>query len=67
MTNPIEDQHVWNNFLDDLRETGATNMFGAPAYLEALGLSKQEARQAVAHWMETFESRHTNVDNVEGE
>lgn len=55
---PVEKQEVWNRFLDDLRESGVTNMLGAPAYLEALGLPKQEAMQAVSYWMQTFAERH---------
>lgn len=43
-------------FLDDLRESGETNMFGAAPYLmEAFPeLTKQEARAIVAQWMEEF-------------
>ena len=42
-------------FLDELREFGKTNMFGAPSYLRAtFGLSKQEATDATAAWMKTF-------------
>lgn len=44
------------NYLDELRDSGATNMFGAGAYLEAaFGMSKNEARKALVEWMENFE------------
>jgi hypothetical protein len=43
-------------FLNDLRESGTTNMFGSPAYLAgAFGLDKRTARSYVSYWMETFE------------
>ena len=43
-------------FLDALRESGATNMFGAGSYLEAeFGLDKREARKILMAWMENFE------------
>ena len=42
-------------FLDALRESGATNMFGAGPYVaEAFGLDKREARDVVLYWMDTF-------------
>ena len=41
-------------FLDELRESGETNMFGAPSYLRAtFGLTKQEALDATSAWMKT--------------
>ena len=43
-------------YLNDLRESGETNMFGSPAYLAgAFGLDKRTAREYVSYWMETFE------------
>jgi hypothetical protein len=46
-------------YLDELRESGVTNMFGAAPYLsEAFGLKMSEARTILAHWMETFAQRH---------
>ena len=42
-------------FLDELRESGVTNMFGAGPYLqEAFGLDRREARDIVIEWMESF-------------
>jgi len=42
-------------FLDDLREEGVTNMFGAGPYLEAAyGLAAEDARKVLAYWMKTF-------------
>ena len=43
-------------FLDALRESGITNMFGAAPYLqEQFELTKQEARAYLMYWMENFE------------
>ena len=45
-------------YLDDLRDSGVTNMFGAASYLvQAFGLTKQEARQVLSYWMKTFGKR----------
>lgn len=42
-------------FLDDLRESGQINMFGAgPVVAEVFGLSKVEAREVVGAWMKNF-------------
>lgn len=47
-------------YLDNLRESGVTNMFGAGPYLqrEFPELSLEKARSVVTHWMETFSERH---------
>jgi len=46
-------------YLDLLRESGITNMFGAGSYLEQeFGLSRQEARAVLKHWMQTFSDQH---------
>jgi len=53
-------QEEVNLFLDDLRESGATNMFGAaPHVADAFGVSKYEARDLVIKWMETFAERQS--------
>ena len=49
-------------FLDDLRESGVTNMFGAGPYLQtAFGLSRYEAKDIVIEWMQTFSQRKANL------
>ena len=46
-------------FLDELRESGTTNMFGAGPYLrDEFGLDKREAKNVFLSWMETFAERH---------
>ena len=42
-------------YLDDLRESSATNMFGAPRYLvEDFGLSKKDANAIFWEWANQF-------------
>jgi len=47
-------------YLDDLRESGDTNMFGARPYLmdEFPELSPSEAAKILTYWMQTFSERH---------
>lgn len=46
-------------YLDQLRESGVTNMFGAGIYLEQeLGLDKRETSALLAGWMQSFSERH---------
>lgn len=56
----ITDDHL--AFLDDLRESGATNMFGALPYLtdEFTDLDNQQAKAVLLYWMKTFSKRTTN-------
>ena len=43
------------NFLNELRESGKTNMFGAGSYLqEEFGLDKKEAHEILMAWMKQF-------------
>jgi len=42
-------------YLNNLRESGVCNMFGAGEYLEKkFGLTKSEARSVLTDWMRTF-------------
>lgn len=43
-------------FLDELRESGVTNMFGARPYLQEAfpELTEQEARIILSEWMMSF-------------
>lgn len=47
-------------FLDNLRESGVTNMFGAGSYVEEEfpELNRTKARMTVSYWMDSFASRH---------
>ena len=52
-------QEEVNDYLDALRESGETNMFGAAAYLVAeFGVSREEAKFLLLNWMQTFKERH---------
>ena len=45
------DEITYFQFLDDLRESGVTNMFESPTYLmDEYGLSKDEAFQIFLRW-----------------
>ncbi len=49
----VEDEHL--AYLDELRESGVTNMFGAPSYVvDQFGLSTQEAIIVFKYWKATF-------------
>jgi hypothetical protein len=54
----IKDEYL--EYLDELRESGITNMFGAVPYLEdEFGFSKQDAKMVLSYWMDSFEERHS--------
>lgn len=53
-------------FLDNLRESGVTNMFGAGQYVEeAFSIGKTEARKFLSGWMEAVESGKWDMDKHE--
>lgn len=56
----MEDMEEYFLFLDELRESGVTNMFGAAPYLkEAFSeLSNRKAKDILLEWMKTFATRH---------
>ena len=46
-------------YLDNLRESGITNMFGSAPYVaEEFDVNIREARELVSEWMRTFSERH---------
>ena len=50
---------IYFEYLDDLRDSGATNMYAAVPYLvEKFGLSMSEATDVLARWMESYSDRH---------
>ena len=53
----MTEEHL--TYLDQLRESGITNMYGAVPYLiEAFPeLEKREAAEIVIYWMKTFSER----------
>ena len=49
----VTDAHL--RYLDNLRESGVTNMWGASTYLvNAFGLSQSNAQKVLFYWMESF-------------
>jgi hypothetical protein len=54
LTSVMQPEH--KQYLDTLRETGVTNMFGARVYLmdEFPDLTKRLAQAILLEWMETF-------------
>jgi hypothetical protein len=53
-------------YLDALRESGVTNMFGASPYLEgSFGLTRKEANKVLKDWMTTFDSEKTAEERAE--
>jgi len=54
----VSDNHL--TYLDDLRESGVTNMFGAGEYLDRTfsELNRGESHTILAYWMESFGERH---------
>ena len=60
ITRPKTLMHDHLSYLDDLRDSGETNMFGAAPYLkrEFPDLTRNDARDIVLYWMATFDERH---------
>tara|TARA_R110002020_G_scaffold26072_7_gene84378 strand:+ start:830 stop:1042 length:213 start_codon:yes stop_codon:yes gene_type:complete len=53
----VTDEHL--TYLDELRESGETNMFGARPYVaEEFALEDKDAAAVLKYWMQTFESFH---------
>ena len=56
---PTPTQDAVNDFLDALRDSGVTNMFGAVPYVqEAFDCTRAEASAFLSEWMRTFATRH---------
>jgi hypothetical protein len=55
VTEATDEDKPYFDFLVALRDSGATNMFGASPYLQdEFGLSKSEARKILSKWMKSF-------------
>ena len=53
----VNDTHL--TYLDRLRKSGATNMFGAAPYLQdVFALGRKEAREVLTYWMVSYDERH---------
>ena len=54
MENATEDTMF--TYLEGLRQSGVTNMFGAGPYLEReFGLDRNEAKEVLLNWMKSYE------------
>lgn len=53
----VEDEHL--TYLDNLRESGVTNMFGATPFIQKrFGVDKKDAKTILMYWMDSFGERH---------
>lgn len=56
----MEQKHL--TYLDGLRESGETNMWGAGIYLvREFALSKEEANKILTYWMVNFNFKGTKL------
>jgi hypothetical protein len=56
-------QDTVNQFLDDLRLSGKTNMYEASPYVQKkFNITKYEANRFLIKWMETFGERKASED-----
>ena len=56
----VQEYSEYFAYLDVLRESGVTNMFGAAPYLtDEFGLSRSEARTVLKSWMQNFSPKTT--------
>jgi hypothetical protein len=66
MDKELPSQRDVNVFLDVVRSSGVTNMFGAGPYIEEhFGVTKQQARNFLSSWMNTFSERRANGEVIE--
>jgi hypothetical protein len=58
-----EDKKDVYTFLDNLRESGVTNMFGSGSYVEdEYSTSKTETKELVVGWMKAVESGEWDME-----
>jgi len=51
-----EEWYEYYVYLEELRQSGETNMFGASPYLQAeYGLNPKEARRVLGNWIENYD------------
>ena len=57
-------QNEVNEYLDNLRESGVVNMWGAGEYIQdEFGLTHKIAGDRLIEWMRTFSERHKTEEN----
>jgi hypothetical protein len=53
-----EEKEEFFDYLETLRQTGVTNMYGAAIYLqESFDLTKAQSREILKEWMENYGTR----------
>ena len=58
------DKKTYFIFLDNLRDSGVTNMFNAGPYLQKeFGMNRYEAKDIILEWIETYPVRQ-GVNNA---
>ena len=58
MDKKVTEKQVFE-YLDALRESGATNMYGAVPYImDEFDIPRDPASKFLSRWMETFTQRH---------
>lgn len=62
-----DDLECYFTYLDQLRESGRTNMYGGAQYLRSAysELSKKESSKVLTLWMETFDNQNTVSERVQ--
>lgn len=56
-----EELEEYLEYLDKLRESGVTNMYGAGSFIErAFDIPLKDAHKILTYWMHTFSERHPN-------
>lgn len=67
-TEQVAERTKFYGYLDELRESGATNMFGAAAWLEeAFDLERKEARALLSAWMGSFDGETPAQERAEAD
>ena len=52
-------KQVYWDYLESLRKSGVTNMFGAAQFLEdQFELSRQEAKKVLLDWMQSYQRKN---------
>jgi len=60
----FQDREECFEYLDELRESGKTNMFGAtPFLISEFGLNWNKASDILVEWMRTYGERHSSRDS----
>ena len=55
----VTDEHL--QYLDELRASGDTNMYGAGPYLaQEFGITQSESHEILGYWMKSFSERHSS-------